>query len=531
MTARRYLLGPSTTLLGLCVALVTAWPMAAHALGEDVVRLNYRLGAEFVGRLEGYCQAAGFAVAGPAPPNLRIASTGGVLTVFRTWANETQVAPLQRYTLPPEDELHQDSTRYALAAGVIQIAWRTGGRGVADAGEAADAIEVEYATQRLLVRPVSLAPGEGLAYPTDVGDEVAHVPTGLTGPARMVEFDGTTATARGPLVLRFDAARVRGPEGIDVELPEYRQVQQEVGAAELAARTTVLYTHARLELHETHFEFNPQNFQVACRGLQAELEGGMILHGARGWIQRGADAFPFEEKDLALSGHFRLGETLNPHPAEQPRSEWWRVEATARGRVDAATLDFQPLALAPREAGGRPVEAGLIALIAAAFVGVASQWSRLVGLFYSRFTDGGALRHPTRTLLLRLAGERPGLILRDAVAQTGRPYGVVRHHVRVLETVGLVHTLRVGKALHVYPRGHSLAVARRSHRLEHDGPVRFLVERAATGPLDRRSAARELRARFGLSRMGAWKAVRRGLACGLVRADPASGGALVADTG
>jgi len=123
----------------------------------------------------------------------------------------------------------------------------------------------------------------------------------------------------------------------------------------------------------------------------------------------------------------------------------------------------------------------------------------------SRIRHEEVLLHPVRAGLYGLATAQPGCILKDAW-HVHPAYGALRHHARVLARHGLVRLHRRGRRTHLFPARNCTPILATLWRRNDATGVRALQ---LLREHDARAARRLLAMERGLSRMGAWKAVRR----------------------
>jgi predicted transcriptional regulator len=151
-----------------------------------------------------------------------------------------------------------------------------------------------------------------------------------------------------------------------------------------------------------------------------------------------------------------------------------------------------------------------------------------VNLFlYSRVPRDRALEHPVRRAIYDEAQSNPGRNLREFVDLTGRPYGVVRHHVHLMQRLELLRTVRHGTALHVFPIEYTTPRAKADLLARTDPAMLELVRHTRTQPAPMSQLLATIQESFGLSRMGSWKVLRRAELAGLVERGRTDDGMLV----
>lgn len=259
----------------------------------------------------------------------------------------------------------------------------------------------------------------------------------------------------------------------------------------------------------------PGRVRIALKTLVGTFDGDFEFDGVAGNTSVNGVDLPPRQSLFQAIGSWSARADYDTASAAR-----WRVqgEATFVG-VDGFPVAGNRTAHLPAAVASAAAALTLLALLFALLRALPA----VLGLFYSRLTPERLLAHPVRSVIVQVVDEQPGVILRDLVAVTGRSYGVVRHHARVLRSAGRVKILARGKAVHLYPPHHSLPLARRLLLLEVDAHVRFLVERVRGGPQPQARLVQELQRALGIHRTNAWRAVRRALEAGLLHRVPANG--------
>ncbi len=511
--------------LALVGFVVAAIPAANGAPGPDVLEYRYANGFVASGAFAGDCGLVGIAFAEGEPGQVRLRHQGATLTVEEARLNYT-VAGFDdgRVGWRQWHEGRLTATVDPLAPDDLTVTW--GATGHARASHVnvpgADPLSATLAGSQWeagrLARFVRTGPG--IFQPTADGAP-GYVPyTGIAGWSRALTVDDDAVTASGDVGFLLMEARVEWPGGSVALPPHHQQEARGLDASPAVAERTWIETHAWLRLENATFEV-PPSATLYCDALTLEGDGVVTYRDAQGAARVDGRDVSFVRNELTVGGSLASQERLDVEAGPTGEEAW--PHGRASGAFTALGLDFETVVAKPTAAPDL-ARIGFWALLGGLLLAVASQFSRLVGLFYTRLDESNALHHPLRRRILGLVQERPGLIQLDVVAATGQPRGVVRHHTQVLETVGLVRSLRAGKETHLYPRGVNLDQEKRSLVLARDAAARFLVDRVQAGPVARWRAGRDLMDRFGVSRMGAWKMIRRAVAAGLVRAQATSQG-------
>ncbi len=513
-TVRLIRAAAATTLL-----VVVLQPATASPDSPDVLDYRYDQGFAATGAFAGTCELSGFRPTEATPGHLRIEAERTLLRVFETHVNYTVYAPDAPTSLNEYEDGYILETVRELPAGAIEVSWTEKGHAHATnvTGANATPLKAQLAGRQWDVGSiVAWFPVGGSWFERSPDGAPGFDPyPGIPGWARRATTSQEEVAVEGDArILFFNGAVQAGSERID--LPEHYRYEVREDLAPVLRRWQVVEVHAVLELSGARLLVPASSSQLLCTHMAWSGEGTVTFRDAHGRAYVRDETLDFVKRELTVGGTLDVREAVEELPGRFDEQGWARGRAT--GTFTALGLDFASVRLAP--APVLPLVAvGLWTLLVGALVALFAQLSRLVGIFYTRFDRSGAQRHPTRAQLCELTRQRPGLMLRELAAETGRPREVVRHHVRVLETVGLVRTMRVGKERHVYPYEANLVQERRTLLLGRDEPVRFLVERIRVTPLANASANQELRARFGVTRMGAWKAIRRAVAAGLLEAE------------
>ncbi len=498
--------------------LLAGVPGVVAEAGTDRLEYRYAAGFAATGQFEGECEAAGFRLPEATPGRLRVHHGGGQIVVSEARVN---------YTVWAESrvEWHGGTVRFTshpLPPGVLDVAWDRWGHvhGYRPAEGSSDVLRAPLVGRQWDAGPsVRYAPTGPAYFVPDAEAGVRRIVDPIIeGPLRSVRTDATNVTLEGVLGVRAMQARFeQGTEVLELPVHERAELRDGGGLHPVVSERVWIEVHADAFLQNATLVLPQDEAELYCSGLAWGGEGSVHFRNANGQARVDLDDVAFNVKELTVAGRFESQEAMEV--AADATGEQAVARGQATGDFSALGLDFQSVLVKPTTAPAL-VQVGFWALAGALLLASLSQFSRLVGLFYTRLDESTALKHPLRKQLLDVVRQRPGLLHNDAVAATGQPRGVVRHHLRVLETVGLLRSLRTGKEIHLYPRGANLDQEKKSLLLEKDAPVRFLVERARAAPLVRAAASQDLRTQFTMSRMGAWKAIRRAVEAGLLRTEP-----------
>lgn len=514
--------------LGFLGILLAPVGVATGALAPaSQVEFSNENGWDASGTLEFSCPLQGLRFTDHAPIVFDVSSFGGTLTIYETWLNRTGIRGPAEFVYDLTGEQHARTVD--VPPGAFRVTWSAEDRAVAfDWGgfvEGGDLRATWTAPNVSLGPPVSRV-DSGLVHPSVYRGQVGFVHRDLPGPARRIENPDQPLRVHGDLGLTVTGATIRGESGFHLALPPYRQERARAGTEEANLRT-VLLTHASLHVNPATVRVRPLDADLVCRDVDATVHGVATFHEARGQYPgpRGPEAF--DRRELTLNGNFTVRDRLDggsPGPDSGFGPAGVRApDVTAEGSFTAIGLDFVRVESGNTGNWDEAAKIGLLSLVLAALGWMTLEASRLVGFCYTRLAPERVLDHPLRQAMMAYVSARPGLILREFVDRFGRPYAVIRHHARVLQGAGRVQVLRHGKSLRVYPPGTSLPQARQELALATDAPVRFVVESVGAAQRSARELSLDLRRGFGLSRMGAWKVLRRAVAHGLVRSVAAGG--------
>jgi hypothetical protein len=493
---------------------------------RDAAEFTYAHGLQASGTLAGECALAGVRFPANEPRAVTFHTRGATLAVYETRLNVTQLhGPVPTGWTHVEG---QTATRHELPQGQL-IVHAPPGSHVTLTHKALDETKP---SMRALVQGATWstgAPDKWFAVATGydhryIENRSGHLvlsPQSVPGPAFTLRPGPGPYAVSGDGFVKMDSTRVTATD-FDLTLPPLRRVVHEV-ALPLLTRQTVLETFAVLTLDGFETSLSGARTEPICQALTWTGTGSVLYRTAAGWAARGSERHDFDRKEFVLNGTLQGHETAVAADSQPGAPVYMR--GRAEGQFQAIGLDF---ALVSAPTLDLPLKRlGLVAVALAAAAWAASNVPRFVALFYTRVGVDRALTHPVRAQLHDAAHARPGLILKDFVQVSGRAYAVVRHHVDVLERVGLLRTLRHGSQLHVYPAQANLREARRALTRAGDAPAAFLADWAGPTGRSTRDAVRLLRERFGLSRVGAWKVVWRAERAGLVvRRDGPEGSAV-----
>ncbi|MGH2687183.1 MAG: hypothetical protein ACRDKW_00025 [Actinomycetota bacterium] len=508
--------------------LLAGWAVAAPP-AQPVAEFSHAHGWDASGALQAQCYARGFRFRDNATIGFDLRSDGGSLTVYETWLNRTAAYGPLPVVLDATADQYVRSVD--VPAGPLRVAWAPESRAFAfdyDGPKKGGRLSAEFNATQARLGPVVDRVPTGFYAPFDFPPfGLLWAELGIPDLGRRVAIGDAPVHAEGDLGLFAWGAHLSQAGGFDFRMPPFRQEVARVGTDEANVRTLLL-TFGALHLPRAVLDFPPGVAEPVCYDLDATVDGTATFHDAVGRVEAGGRTVNFTRQEFTLAGRFDLAERLATAEGDADPVSKTAVEGVARARATgtftAVGLDFDLVATPEWDAWNLAARASLAAALLLAASLVVAKASRLVGLLFTRLAPHRLLDHPLRSAIASHVDQRPGLILRDLVLVTGRPYAVVRHHANVLAAAGRLKLFRRGKACHVYPSQASLLLARRNLLLAHDASVRFLVDRVGQASLSTRAVQAELRSRLGLSRMGAWKALRRALAADLVRRVPTEGG-------
>lgn len=501
----------------LLLIILALLPMASAA-SQPVGRLDveYLNGAEWSGRIEAACQVAGIRFHQGAGA-LHLIHDGATVTIHRVWTNDSFTSAGWRQL-----DGREVATEIQLDAGTLDVAWPEDGRAFIKSEPPGNPAMATLAARRAVFDPFESIVSVSTHYP------VGHVssdptrpgtatfkPMGFGGPSARIRTDEATTVATGGMTAMMDGATMSLEDGDHISLPTFRELVSFSGVPGVATIENYVYTYATLEIRHGSVRVDATRSDLFCSEVRGEITGGIAFRTAQGTFNDRGHNLSFGPRELAVAGDFHFVEE-----GKRSESEGGPVVSDFRavGDFSAISLDYT---IVPAPAPAKSiVPVALATILLGILIAVGTQFSRFVGLFYTRFHESTALRHPTRAMLMQMTADKPGFILKDVVTTTGRPYSVVRHHTRILETVGLVKTLRIGHALHVYPAKASLVEGRKQLMLEHDEPAKFVIELIRTGVTDAAELRRQVGIQFLLTRMGAWKVVKRVETAGFLRPTP-----------
>lgn len=301
--------------------------------------------------------------------------------------------------------------------------------------------------------------------------------------SRMIQLVSGQWTARGELVVFLQGAAVRDAEGT-WSVPAAAEAQRtDLGAGALVAER---FHHAFLLLH--HGSATGEAASIVCRNLTVDVAGNVTAFGSEGRNPGAA---------VTLTGHFVLDERTRTPDAGIATAP---VDSRAAGRIDAISLDFQPIVGTARD--WRPTAAGVTLLAVTALV--------TAMFFYTRLKENALVHLDRRGRLLDTVVANPGIRFADLVARTGTSGTNARYHLNLLRQARLVRSLKVSGSLYYVPWAENPTAIRRRLLVSSDRRVQHLVrhmnnvrERQAT------EVAVALQRECGLSRAGSWKVIER----------------------
>lgn len=459
---------------------------------QDMAQFTYSGGSEVTGAIAGSCDDGQFELPSKRPTTLSLDLVQGELIRVERWVNATYVQP--HPDAIPVQVSHSEERRehpISLYPGPLEIEFGPEAR-MRWRGDS-DLFRFRIDASHLTTREVF---------------EEYH------GPTRYVESDQDAYELAAKVRFNiYEEARVKTADGSIHEVPPYHQTPSWTGPDKNVSYRTDVYTFGLFSGHVDTIRLQSNQVRLTCRHLELDVRGGGLFHDATGTLGQGTETIRFDHQELATAGEFSLSESVSEGSEAR-----WGVSATAQGNFEALGVDYRNVPL-PSLPPADLARVGLLALLIAAAATVASQFSRFIGIFYTRVGVDKALDNAVRSLIHDSAQQRPGLILKDMVATTGKSYGVIRHHARVLEHLGLVRTVRHGRAVHLFPADASKPKAARDMAWNRDGALRFLVSRVGVQGLPMAEALRAVQAQFGFSKMGAWKVVRRSQQFGWVERD------------
>lgn len=322
---------------------------------------------------------------------------------------------------------------------------------------------------------------------------------------------------QGSGVAYVDEATFEGP-GFRHEMPPRFQAIQDGSVGPVTVAQRVLETFAVLEFQRATFELDAQAAHVYCGELRFAGAGNVTFPRARGMLTRpGDETARFANETAIVAGTIRSesrAAILYDRPESQMGDEGRPSGYESSSRLHVTTADVRPPA--PMD-GPWFWGAGLAIAVAWA---VARLGPLGLGFLYTRVSLPRALANPVRALVHDVVRGRPAITVWELSNEAGLRPSAVRYHVRVLVRLRLLKQMRYARDVHLYPSDASLTMARQALVWERDGSARWIVEWMRSSGGSPREAMHALRNAVGLSRVGAWKALRRAKQCGLLRATP-----------
>ncbi len=344
--------------------------------------------------------------------------------------------------------------------------------------------------------------------------ETSIVPTfgRLVHPHRFVEASTGDLGIRGDLVVYLENADVRLPDGRLLATPDRVQVMARSGAPGAASVDWVREQYVFLTLHDATATLAAAGARLACEDLAAHVVGTVHAYQAQGFVERGAERIDFENRELSLTGDFSWDER---------RGDGGQVAASAVGHFDAAGLDFAPALDAP-DALPAIIKVGFWAAVLAGLLAALYYLTKVFLGFFTRLSSDDVAGHASRRLILDAVRANPNLTLAALVAATALPASMVRYHARILESRGLLRSHRVGRNRCFVASGALRGEGRKLMDVgvplvaRHDPVVGAVAAHLTPGWTRLNPFLHVLAKDMSVSRVGAWKAVRRAEKYGLV---------------
>jgi DNA-binding transcriptional ArsR family regulator len=361
----------------------------------------------------------------PAAASLRTSGEGAYTNFTWVWQQDSYLAQLA--SLPYDDEVRQESSR--LPAGLVETLGFGDGWGslyveadsislnltaaegrisIQNEGDAASGF-MPAGYERSAVRPAvyRVASAGAIVGFRPLADEGVGFTLKATG-LRVVEWHGAAARCLG------DASPC--PEGGgSTKIPLFLPTGD--------SQNTTLEYYSTVEA-PGYLEANGTAVlgAVGGAGLGLEVVGQVRFPLARLAAPCAGCADP-GGRTLAANGTTVL-EGLAPQPGSRIRMEA-SVEGLGTVRLDEVRVPFSEVAVPAAAAGA--------ALLAAVF---AVRW--IAALFSRQLDPEGALALPARREVYEAIQAHPGVMYGFLMRETGQADGAVRHHLKVLEKVGLI---------------------------------------------------------------------------------------------
>lgn len=453
-------------------------------------------------------------------------SHGGVLEVRRTRVNYTILSPNH----DPKEIVTPDRQwieRIPIPAGPVRASWPASGLGLVlpfGEGEYSSAIEPFRADLNVphlngSSAHAGVVTSAGTYWGDDGTGSLSSVVSSYSGWVRRFTYDGLVRI-QGNFSVYLREAHVEAAHGTTGMGP-FRTELSNISTP-IVARRTLLVEDAFLRLHDAGPTV-PPNGELVCAALEGHVSGGFSADQATGAAERSGKETHFRGRVLSLEGSFQLDEA--PHPQVEEATRSGLMDARAEGEVRVLGLDF-----APAPSGYEPgrVEAiGFWALLGLALAAFAKNLGSLVGLFYARFGKDRALQNAKRDAVYRAVIGSPGLDLSALKEVTSFHMTTVAYHVRVLERVGLVATLRHRRSVRVVPTESFDQRNVPPLLAANDLQLGFVEERVRAGPMPLAELARAVQDRWDMNRRAAYRVIERALRIRLVEKVPESGRRMV----
>ncbi len=504
--------------------LVVALPVTATS-GESVVaEFNYAGPASLDGQFVGSCEGNGVYLAPGVPRSLLVESGGGSLTVVHTRVNYTIVSPEASPAYMPDAD-NQWSEQIDVPAGAARI--QVGPTGIVTVVPPFDGREFgqPFAVSIVLdsadfssVREGIRTPGEFFWVASEPGAKPHIQDFTFPRPDRTVSFDGE-ATAEGTLLLYLREATVTFREE-RLRLEPWT-VEEFNATTPAIARRTVIFNDAFLELDDARL-VAPSDAQIVCGGSEGRIEGAFVADRATGRATGAGKDVTFEEKVLSMEGTFVLEERPETSSTGQDV-----VRSRAEGSIAVLGVDFAPALTSPSPILESATTVALWLLVMGAVLLGLKNLGTFVGAFYSRFGRDRVLDNPSRDLVYQAVMQNPGIALSRLTQVTPYHLSTVTYHVRVLQRVGLIGTLRHGRSIRVLPRTMMTSATLPRLKQVWDPRIAFVVDQVHAEPKALKQVVQTLSANFAITAQASYAIVKGAVEANLVRRTGSGKGVMV----
>lgn len=507
------------------IALLATWSPVGAASANETNRLQfqYGLGAIAEGNITGTLEATAYFFPPGTSNRVEFESAGGTLTHFVTEFNYTVLRPENERPQVYEVTRRQMHYVYPMPAGHGTLQW--GDEGAARAfgfpgplGDETSTFAVEFNASGARSDPVTqntpheyYVKKEGNAVEEAKGWNIYTFPGGVRGPNRFVQVENGTLDFHGDFTFYLEHARIRINEDINYDLPPRREIVTESAENPVAQLVTSRLHYAFLDLQDAQFTVVGEHVDVLGRSLAAQVHGTLTAAHASGTLMVGDRATTFAQKELAVSGAFSWSE----EPATREASGGNSMSATVQGAFQAVGLDHDVAYNGPFP-WSDIAKVSIWATLASATMVALYAMAKHAWVLFSRFHNNEAQRHPLRRALLDLIRQNPGLHVHALAGSANVGEGRARYHLEFLERHELVVSRRVGRERRFWLPNEQPRNPRDLSR-KYDPSAALLSKATTNGRLRLETALRLLGRQLGLSRAGAYKAVRRAIRQNVVK--------------